>query len=71
MKNLPAAKTSKTIEVHIPFDTLRELLVAHMYAISYLNDDQTVLDLKFKRGVDMKNMVTFDMTVSGMESESD
>jgi hypothetical protein len=60
-------KKKKTIEIQVPFDTLKELLTAHLYAISYLNDDQEVTELKWKRGIDLKNMLTFDLTLISKE----
>lgn len=47
--------------VAFPSDKLKELLIAHLYATSFLNDDQEVVSLVFKSGVDVKNLITFDL----------
>lgn len=52
-------KPDKTVQ--FPVDNLKELLIAHLYATSYLNDDQEVADIVFKSGVDMKNALKFDI----------
>lgn len=52
-------KPDKTIS--FPLDKLKDLLIAHLYATSYLNDDQEVKELVFKSGVDIKNDVRFDL----------
>lgn len=62
-------KTKKTIEIQVPFATLKDLLVAHLYAISYLHDDQEVTNLIWKRGMDLKQngMMTFDVELVSKE----
>jgi hypothetical protein len=45
------------------------LLIAHLYAISYLNDDQEVTSFKFKRGIDLKNQLSFEITFETKQDE--
>ena len=56
-------KTKKAPDktVAFPADKLKDLLIAHLYATSFLNDDQEVVNLVFKTGVDIKNLITFDL----------
>lgn len=60
---------TKTIEIQLPQDTVKDIIVAHLYAISYLNDDQEVKEVKFKRGVDLKNVIAFDLTITQPEPQ--
>lgn len=57
-------KKSKKIEFELPFDTIRNLIVAHLYAVSYLNDNAEVEEFEFVRGVDKFNKILFKMKVT-------
>lgn len=59
----------KTVEIQLPASTVQELLIAHLYAISYLNDDQEVTNFKFKRGIDLKNQLSFEITFDTKQDE--
>lgn len=59
----------KTVEIQLPFSTVQELLIAHLYAVSYLNDDQEVTAFKFKRGVDLNNQLAFEITFDTKQDE--
>jgi hypothetical protein len=59
----------KTVEIQLPSETVQELLIAHLYAISYLNDDQEVTSFKFKRGIDLKNQLSFEITFETKQDE--
>jgi hypothetical protein len=53
----------KTYDVEIPYDTIKELLIAHLYATSFLNDDQEVKDLTMVKGIDKFNKIHFRIAI--------
>jgi hypothetical protein len=59
----------KTIEVEIPFETLTDIIVAHLYATSFLNDDQEVTDFEILRGIDKFNKITFKLKVESEKKQ--
>jgi hypothetical protein len=65
----PNKQPDKTIA--FPIDKLKDLLIAHLYATSYLNDDQEVKDLVFKTGVDIKNTIKFDIFLKNTKNKPD
>jgi hypothetical protein len=58
---------TKTLEMQLPIQMVKDIIIAHLYAISYLNDDQEVKEVKFKRGIDLKNVLSFDLTITQPE----
>jgi len=65
----PNKKPDKTIA--FPIDKLKDLLIAHLYATSFLNDDQEVKELVFKTGVDLKNSIKFDIFLKNSKNKPD
>jgi hypothetical protein len=65
----PNKKPDKTIS--FPLDKLKDLLIAHLYATSYLNDDQEVKELIFKTGVDVKNDIKFELYLKNNKNKPD
>lgn len=46
---------------YFPQEKLKEILISHLYATSYLNDDEEVTFLNFKTGVDVKNKIMVEL----------
>jgi hypothetical protein len=46
---------------YFPQEKLKEILISHLYATSFLNDDEEVVTLNFKSGVDIKNKIQVEM----------
>lgn len=54
-----ARKPDRTIS--FPHEKLKDLIISHLYATSYLNDDEEVTNLVFKTGIDIKNTIRLDL----------
>ncbi len=46
-----------------PQEKLKEILISHLYATSFLNDDEDVVFLNFKTGVDVKNKIMVELFI--------
>ena len=46
---------------YFPQDKLKEILISHLYATSFLNDDEDVVFLNFKTGIDLKNKLMIEL----------
>lgn len=72
MTNLPTNSKEKKPDqiIEFPLDKLKDLLITHLYATSYLNDDQEVKEIVFKRGVDVKNNLVFHLFLKNAKEEN-
>ena len=65
MTNTMVKKTQKTKApdkvFFFPQEKLKEILISHLYATSFLNDDEDVVSLNFKTGVDVKNNIKIEL----------
>lgn len=68
MSTTPKMKTIKK-EIQFPLEKLKEILISHLYATSYLDDDDEVIDLEFKSGVDVKNKIKMNLKINKVRTE--
>ena len=65
MTSTTQKKTSKTKTpdkvFFFPQEKLKEILISHLYATSFLNDDEDVVSLNFRTGVDVKNSIKVEL----------
>lgn len=59
----PKLKT-KTVTFELPLDTLENLIVSHLYATSWLNDNQEVTSFEILQGIDKFNKIQFKMKIT-------
>jgi len=55
---------------YFPQDKLKEILISHLYATSFLNDDEDVTFLNFKTGIDVKNKLMIELFLKKLPKSS-
>jgi len=56
-------KKARTIEAAIPYQTLEDLISAHLYAISYVNNDEDITSVEFPKTIDRSSPVAIKFTI--------
>lgn len=62
-KFLPKKLRTRAIEAAIPRSVLEDLVAAHLYAISYVNDDEDILSIDFPMVIPAKGAVAITFTL--------